>query len=350
MEQQRKSEISLSPDSWHAKLIKFIWGFSPGDFKNLCPYFWLLMASIVLFPVIAPFKVLALIIFSIADSVSKFLEENIELSFDRYTTSLSRAEIYSIMISNEDNRPDYETAQKRNLVLARIRKNILKITRGKDWYRTLEEKILKLYKEDSSWKNWDKEFKEEVERLELEKKLQEIRLENRQRKFKKRSAVISDIATATKAFFTYTGSLVVSVLLYFLTIAATWTFTRMLSLTTEDYISIVQVALGVIATILCILYFIWALSLIDSKIKYKSDIFWYEWIMLIPSLPVALIFQAAKIILVKFLICRILGGIIEGIYLGFKEYGGIFADYFDASYSDYCPGISWDKTKKENKK
>jgi hypothetical protein len=46
--------------------------------------------------------------------------------------------------------------------------------------------------------------------------------------------------------------------------------------------------------------------------------------------------------LYKLIIYTILWGILRGIGVGFQEFGGIFADYFNASYSDYCPGINWE--------
>ena len=47
--------------------------------------------------------------------------------------------------------------------------------------------------------------------------------------------------------------------------------------------------------------------------------------------------------IIKFIGCTIIGGIYQGFKVGFKEFGGIFSDYLDASYSDYCPGINWEE-------
>ena len=31
----------LKKNSWHVKLMKFIWDYDYRDFPNMCPYFWL---------------------------------------------------------------------------------------------------------------------------------------------------------------------------------------------------------------------------------------------------------------------------------------------------------------------
>lgn len=36
----------LKKNSWHTKLMKFIWGYNYIDFPNMCPYFWLTVANI----------------------------------------------------------------------------------------------------------------------------------------------------------------------------------------------------------------------------------------------------------------------------------------------------------------
>ena len=51
-------------------------------------------------------------------------------------------------------------------------------------------------------------------------------------------------------------------------------------------------------------------------------------------------------VLYKFLWGTIIVGIAVGFKEGFTEFGGIFGDYMDASYSDYCPMINWDKKEK----
>ena len=46
-----KNGITLNQKSWYCKLLKKMWGTEASDFKNFCPFFWLLVGSIVLLPV-----------------------------------------------------------------------------------------------------------------------------------------------------------------------------------------------------------------------------------------------------------------------------------------------------------
>ena len=74
---------------------------------------------------------------------------------------------------------------------------------------------------------------------------------------------------------------------------------------------------------------------------------WYYWTLL-PIYYFLYYAWQGIVIVARFIWYNIIGGIIIGIKEGFKEFGGIFAEYFNASYSDYCPGISWEE--KEDKK
>lgn len=49
MEQHEKL-IKITPSCWHYRLIKYIWNIDPKMFMNLCPYFWLTIASLFVLP------------------------------------------------------------------------------------------------------------------------------------------------------------------------------------------------------------------------------------------------------------------------------------------------------------
>lgn len=42
--------------AWHAKLMRYIWGFRPQDFSHMCPYFWLSIFNVIISPVFIPLK------------------------------------------------------------------------------------------------------------------------------------------------------------------------------------------------------------------------------------------------------------------------------------------------------
>jgi hypothetical protein len=67
---------------------------------------------------------------------------------------------------------------------------------------------------------------------------------------------------------------------------------------------------------------------------------WYYWTLL----PLLYLFKGIGCVC-KYIWFNIIGGILIGFKEGFREFGGIFAEYFSSSYSDYCPGITWKEEK-----
>lgn len=55
-----KNGIILKKSSWHRRLINWIYE-NDTEYKNFCPYFWLLLGTILLFPMLLIFKTYSLI-------------------------------------------------------------------------------------------------------------------------------------------------------------------------------------------------------------------------------------------------------------------------------------------------
>jgi hypothetical protein len=51
-----KDVFKLKKSGWHAKYMKWIWGYTPQDFPNMCPYFWLTVLNVVGAPIIVSMK------------------------------------------------------------------------------------------------------------------------------------------------------------------------------------------------------------------------------------------------------------------------------------------------------
>lgn len=58
-----KDGVTLSKSAWYMKLLKFMWHYEPENFTNLCPLFWKVVLSIVVFipwlVIIKPIKTIA---------------------------------------------------------------------------------------------------------------------------------------------------------------------------------------------------------------------------------------------------------------------------------------------------
>lgn len=46
-----KDVFVLKKNSWHSRLMQFTWGLKPRDFSHMCPYFWLSVFNVIVFPI-----------------------------------------------------------------------------------------------------------------------------------------------------------------------------------------------------------------------------------------------------------------------------------------------------------
>ena len=177
---EQRSEISLSPNSWHAKLIDWVFGFQPSDFRNLCPYFWLLVASMILFLIVTPFKLVKRLFVKITDTLDNLLSERVDKAFDRFIENLERGEVYCLL-GNTDSKICQSKGfdKKSELVKKKLQIKLLRVTRGKDWMRKLKDAVVQKYKEDSQWKDWSKYFDDEANSIELEMAAAERKEQNK---------------------------------------------------------------------------------------------------------------------------------------------------------------------------
>lgn len=100
-------KFKFKRNSWHVKLIKYIWGYDSHDFPYVCNYFWLAVFTVCIAPLVTPFKLLAqlilvLIKYSIVavtfvidliptKKLKKYFEERSTLKFeDEVTKVLNR--------------------------------------------------------------------------------------------------------------------------------------------------------------------------------------------------------------------------------------------------------------------
>ena len=56
-----KDGVNLKKDAWYIKFMHFMWGATYEDFPNLCPLFWAVIGSIIIFPFWCLWKVIAFV-------------------------------------------------------------------------------------------------------------------------------------------------------------------------------------------------------------------------------------------------------------------------------------------------
>jgi len=81
--------------AWHAKLMRYTWGFRPQDFSHMCPYFWLSVFNVVIAPAFIPLK------FTIKTIIFKWLFKGIFYSFKWLFKKLEQFITYLSDLSQE---------------------------------------------------------------------------------------------------------------------------------------------------------------------------------------------------------------------------------------------------------
>jgi type IV secretory pathway TrbD component len=101
---------------------------------------------------------------------------------------------------------------------------------------------------------------------------------------------------------------------------------------------------------------VWAVLHIVEGWTEKRHIPWYAkpFIFMgnvIYSLGLYLLYYPIYFIVISviwnFICVSLIYGAGKGLVVGFMKFGGLFGEYFSASYTDMCPGISWGDENKE---
>jgi hypothetical protein len=302
----------------------------------------------ILFFIVTPFKLVGRLFVKIMDALDDLLSQKVDKSFDGFIENLEKGEVYSLL---GDTDPKISKSKgfyiKRELVEKKLQTKLLRVTRGKNWMNKLRDAVIRKYKEDSQWKDWSKYFDDEANTIELEIAAAERRKQKKQIKAKSRKETIAEITEITRSFVKGLGAIGAMFAFYCVSVILTWILTFALTRSFSDYMFLLKVIGGIAGLFILIVYGVWCTGEIKEWFEYRSSKAWFEWAFLIPALPLAGVLWILKVVFDDFLYEFILKGVFEGILQGAVEYGGIFTEYFNASYSDYCPGIKWEKEDKK---
>jgi hypothetical protein len=306
--------IELNEHCWHYRLIKFVWNFNPKEFKNLCPYFWLTIASIFVLPFVLIYKVIKTIVSWMVKPIDKMIDKSNQSYYQKKVLQLSNEDLYYLY--NIDSWDNY-------IYKADSLKYFKLLRKFADKYPSKLEELLSNFDCTPAIK---KSFKNKVDNLILKK---------RNKKTKKRMNEIANITKNIANFF-----LVVCIVYSFFVITnASIDLIIYLSSFTVDWVKfLLSLAYFIMGGLLGIVVFIAAQF--TKKWVVSENKKWYYWTLL----PLLYLFKGIGCVC-KYIWFNIIGGILIGFKEGFREFGGIFAEYFSSSYSDYCPGITWKEEK-----
>jgi len=349
---EKEKLVNLSPNQWHGKLIVFTFGYDPTDFKSLCPYFWLMMASFFVCPFVAVYKSVKYILDKICDAIDKFMDGKIMYDYEtNVVPKLTKGQIFYIFNNDSEFVNDNSNIFMDGPLFHAADLFIAKCLRlGKETAKDTIMRVMGYTDEQvSEWKDdylsdlkMSRELREEINKKEIEKyrKSNEAKKRMKQRMYK--------IAHVTETLFKFALIVAVVLCVAALSNCLTYLLIRMFDIYV-DWGYILRGIGGVIVSLLLAFSIIGVLTWVFYRIM-NMVVKWYElkernWyqeavVRLVDSIIWIGNWLCVNLIY-KFLGCTVIYGILNGVYVAFKEFGGIFADYLSSSYNDYCPGIEW---------
>lgn len=85
-----KDVFVLSKNSWHMKLMKWVWNLDHRDFSHICPYFWMSVLNLV---IVIPLSAIRLLLWCIKTPFSKlqtYIDRKEQANFDRWIEQLTK--------------------------------------------------------------------------------------------------------------------------------------------------------------------------------------------------------------------------------------------------------------------
>jgi hypothetical protein len=388
----------VSMKSWHYRLIKFILRRNAPTSKTMqngCPYFWLLVLSILALPFVLLWKG---IVFSVL-LVPRILMWFLEIMIKAWIKSLDDATAYELywkssngyvtmpvtakLFFKESDTDFYEyfLIEKYNLkgginTPEYIAKKKEIQAKWDEWRKEMSEKRAKKQDEEYAWiaKQREKEKMREA-RHEANKKVWDARMKPIFDGFSNLSTSIKKVFNSLKpttdwkvlikrtkrvvgAIITLiilgVAFIVVNFMAYGIVAWIDWSIKNW-----DVYVAILCIAAtGGIFYLIAVVFGSWVQNIINKyqrgrKLWYIEPFVWFWYVIKYIALG---IFYALVYIIwmpVKFIFYTFLWNIVlvnTGLFLwkvikafvrGLANSTGIFGEYFGASYSDYCPGIEW---------
>ena len=382
--------IKMKTNGWHFKVQKYVFknvmAANPSSFKNLCPYFWMLIMALL----IAPFKgVIDLLKYPFI-MFGKALLKALETSVDDWFANLTDDEAYRLSTH-------YSYLAPKNV------QEFMDKNGGRDnidifnaWCERkfgYGSKELKKRKDGGYLEFLERSKKKrEVLRVKriarddarvVKKVAKKARAQRTINRFDKMAdwadKHLSNMVSAIRNFFSFKTpeqiirwakrivgliiTLIISGLLYFVINAIVFVVILIVQSWSNDvaieWVMYLGLGIGIIGIIIGIaLTGAWINDLIEQDkenpwfIKVPIFIFYMIWNPLrfigiyIFYIPFYFIFVTA---IYRFIGISIIGGFFMSFWNVFSSAGNIFSQYLGSSYNDFCPGIEWEESDKTDK-
>jgi hypothetical protein len=390
--------MRISKKSWHYRLLKYVLKSNaptPHDMQNGCPYFWLVMFSLLVVSFIVLYKVVKWVVLLVPKILFWILKQlvtawiaglddeaayelNYNGSYSNYTKMPKTAKIF--FENNDDDffsfflSKKYKVQDTNDPAYVERQKEIK--AKWEEWRKDLEERRKAQRERDRA--------REEIERKRKaihDKKRAEAqaRWEERMRPFRtwrkntaawfkttftvergRRNAIVK----RTKQFVGAVVTLAILAATFFvvniIAVGLTYAVDAIIAGGWKIFVGI-----AIAAAAIGVLYLLWVLisswgQAVVNKYKRGKRVWYVEPFIYLVWIPIKYIALSVAFLVVwvlwtpiKFIFYTLLfkwflkpiglfiAKVAVGLVKGIGSSTGIFGEYFGASYSDYCPGLEW---------
>lgn len=367
-EKKEQAGIKLSSKDWHYKLMQWFWTSrvapSKNNVYNLCPYFWMLVATLILLPIITPFRFVWYLISEFADFLDRIvLSPIMETSAENWYANLTEEELYKIY--NASYTSSRHEKYFKTILGDNYTHDVSHILITEKWLK--EKKSMQAFDRDewndfsttSAFTTWREKIaakrRKDAERREAKKKRFEESMENFRDSVSNSMQNTNNFILTFSTVIKWTKRFVGAVITIFLALVS-YVVVLFMSKGTLALVSILtlDIMLNIGSLLFIVLSFVGIAIGIGRLVNYADvngwkEYWWATLFMYFIGYPVYyVLFIPGKILFYYFVYELILKNIfyaiksiIIGIKNGFIEFGGIFGAYFGATKGDYCPGIEW---------
>lgn len=334
--------IKISPNDWHYKLIKYTFNIEGKELSNLCPYFWLLVASLFSCPFVFLYKIFIHPILDYSNLVSASL---LDKMYYESLKNIKEENIEMLVYAIKCTPIRYDDIKFSKIlpykVISRSRMDGCEQV-YKDWCKVNDKE-----EQDIDGKYTNNSFFEKAGSLNLFRENYKI--------YNKKNI---DKAKATK--ISSNTKNIAKVLFNLMLLCLMWAVFFGLSLVIISILSTFVVAISnepnVSLVITCIIMVailsaIFREYLFYSTISVGDDLVHLRLPKEISIIEAILFFVPSLVYIVLYYLIykAILLPFFTGVWIVLTETFDIFGVYLKSAYSDYCPGIEWDDEEKEQK-
>ena len=332
---EKQTLIKLSTRAWHYKFMAWALGsLSPtsSNMFNLCPYFWLLIFSLIASPLIVIVKFFKVLFVAIDSFIErKFMIPNAQGWYE----NLTKEDVTKMWYWNYS----YGYSSKYLNRLDKTYDELLKEFYEKDTGKKLDST------DSSEFRNWANAIQQELRRIKALKKPKtklsdklvnflSSKLDNIKEYISVWSAIIKWTKRFTGLVITVIGLFLTYFIVTFITKGTIWLIANW------DWTIVLYIVLGLLVVVLFVVIIGSCVEWIEYM-KRKGTKLWYVKVLYyLIAIPIISVFYH---FFWRFIVIQIIYGALKAFWRGFVSFLGIFGEYFGTSYTDYCPGIEWER-------